>query len=586
MLKRKRGEDRDIAFFLRLKVDDVEESKGDEMTLPPTDGLSMEQIEALHKVARGKRVFITGSAGTGKSFLIDKIVEMLDLNDKKHIITALTGVAASEIMGMTLHSASCVNEDIDVTKQLHWLRKNKEVVKRFEADVWIVDEISMVNIVILKKIHQVAKALRGSEKPFGGIQFIVVGDFLQLPPITRDTSRPPFAFEYPEWAYLVEEVVLLEEAFRQKDETFLAILNEMRMGTLSDYHATILKENYQATVRKSMYKVDSVTKAKESTNVITKLYPKNTHVNEENEGHYKSLSSSRHKFFSSCSIECWDSSKRRGRDKVPVESKEYTDRLRHGDKRIKILSKKQKEDIEAIDYPDVEWSVDTRDHEAMTTLSNFIVNLGLPTTHKLKVGLQVMLRCNLSPKHNLVNGTRGTIVGFTKYASTSTFQDVKEHCESFEGFMRDLTRAAPVEKGGEGYPVVQFPGIRIVVMSNRWSVPLRSRGPMRWYACYETIPLSIAAAITIHKSQGLSLDEAAVSMDEIFAEGQCYVAFSRIRSLDGLTLISFNPSAVKAHPSAVRYYNVITQLKKEGIPLTSLEIQERFLRTSTSIDNK
>lgn len=583
MLKRKRDENRDVAFFLNIPFE-VEEVKVEEMALPSTEGLSEEQVEALTKVSQGKRIFITGSAGTGKSFLIDKIVEMLDNNDKKYIITALTGVAASEIMGTTLHAASKVNENVDVTKQLHWLKKNQEVIKHFDADVWIVDEVSMASITLLKKIHQVAKVMRGSEKPFGGIQFILVGDFLQLPPVSQDKSRPPFAFEYPEWAYLVEEVVLLEKAFRQKDETFLNILNEMRMGKLSDYHANILKEKYQATVRKSMYKIDA--KAKESTKLITKLFPKNTHVQEENQGHYKSLSGSRHKFFSSCHIECWDSAKHRGRERVSVDSREYIDRLRQGEKRIKVLSKKQKEEIEDIDYPDVNWKVDKRDHEAMTTLSTFIFNLGLPTVHKFKVGLQVMLRCNLSVEHGLVNGSRGTIVGFAKYSSPSTFQDVKSTCDSPEAFMRDLTRVTPLEKGGEGYPVVQFPGIRVVVMSNRWCIPLRNQGSLRWYACYETIPLFIAAAITIHKSQGLSMDEAAVSMDEIFSEGQCYVAFSRIRTLQGLSLLSFNPSSVKAHPSAVRFYNVITQMKKEGVPLTSLKIQERFARASTSVHKK
>ena len=580
MLKRKREEDRDIAFFLNIPFEE-DEVKEEEMTLPPTDGLSQDQIEGLQKVAQGKRVFITGSAGTGKSFLIDKIVDMLDANDKKYVITALTGVAASEIMGSTLNSASRVNDETDVNKCIFWLRKDREVMKRYEADVWIIDEVSMANITLLKKIHQVAKALRGDDRPFGGIQLIVVGDFLQLPPITQDRSRPLFAFEYPEWAYLIEEIVLLEEAFRQKDPTFLAILNEMRLGRIGGYHSHLLKEKYQETVRHAMYKVDSK-KAKNDTTIVTKLFPKNSHVNEENQGHYKSLSTSRHKFFSSCHLECWDSSKKRGREKVTVESKDYIDRLRQGEKRVKVLSKKQKEEVEAIDYPDVEWKLDKRDHEAMTTMSSFIFNLGLPTIHKLKVGLQVMLRCNLSTEHGLVNGSRGTIVGFSKYTSTLAFQDVKSNCDSFDAFMRDLTRVEPVEKGGEGYPVVQFPGIRIVVMANRWSIPLRTQGPVHWYTCYQTIPLSIAAAITIHKSQGLSMDEASISMDEIFAEGQCYVAFSRIRTLKGLSLLSFNPSAVRAHPSAVKFYTIIGQMKKEGVSLTSLEIQKRLTATSTS----
>lgn len=582
MLKRKRENDKDVAFFLNIPWDEEEDIK-DNMTLPDIDGLSSDQINALHKVASGKRIFITGSAGTGKSFLLDKIKEMLENNGKTYVVTALTGVAASEIMGMTLHSASRVGENTKVDKQIRWLRKNKEVIQRYMADVWIIDEISMVNIVVLNKIHQVAKAIRGNDMPFGGIQVVVAGDFLQLPPITQDKSKPLFAFEYPEWAYLISEVVLLEEGYRQKDPAFLAILHEMRLGRLGEYHANSLQEKYKDTVRRSMYNANS--------KPITQLFSTNKDVNKENRKHYKQLTSSKHTFLSSCHLECYDARRNR-RERVPVDSSEYIRRLRQGSKRIKVLSKAQKEEIKAIDISGasgVTWNIDRRDYDAITSLSTFIFNLGLPTIHKLKVGLQVMLRCNLSTEYNLVNGSRGTVVGFTQHASTSAFQDVRKHCETLDGFMRDLTRAIPVDKGGQGYPVVQFPHTRIVVMPNRWCIPLaenqEDKDELRWYACYESIPLSIAAAITIHKSQGLSLNAAAVSMDDIFAEGQCYVAFSRIRSLAGLSLLSFNPSAVKAHPSAVQYYNVIAQMKRDKIPLTSHQIQERFLRASPFVYN-
>jgi DNA replication protein DnaC len=176
-----------------------------ETTLRMRDKLSDEQRTVLDLVLKqGKSVFFTGPAGTGKSFLLRKIIEglsikYLGIDDECVAVTASTGLAAYSIGGRTLHSFAGIKlGTAPTTKLIMDIFKDKKVkLKRWlEVRVLIIDEVSMVDCTLFDKLDVIARAVRGVDKPFGGIQLVITGDFFQLPPVLQgqDTGNPRFCF--------------------------------------------------------------------------------------------------------------------------------------------------------------------------------------------------------------------------------------------------------------------------------------------------------------------------------------------------------------------------------------------------------
>jgi len=147
----------------------------------------MIQKEALKILKTNSNVFLTGSAGTGKTFLLNKFIEYLKKEKKQVGITASTGIAATHINGRTIHSWSGIglNKDMD-DKSIKDLIKRKYLRDRIrKTEVLIIDEISMLDADRLDLVNKVYKKIRYSSLPFGGVQVIMCGDFFQLPPIGR-----------------------------------------------------------------------------------------------------------------------------------------------------------------------------------------------------------------------------------------------------------------------------------------------------------------------------------------------------------------------------------------------------------------
>lgn len=200
--------------------------------------LTMEQLRVLAALREGRNVFATGPAGVGKSYLIKRALECAP-NPAATYVTATTGVAAINIGGATLHSFAGIRDGRGtLAKLLGRARGDPAASARWRTcRLLIIDEISMLDADLLERIDGVARAIRNRpHSPFGGVQLLLTGDLLQLPPVgSRDPSCPPplLAFQSPAWAALDLVTVPLTIVFRQRDPSFAAMLAEVRLGRCS-----------------------------------------------------------------------------------------------------------------------------------------------------------------------------------------------------------------------------------------------------------------------------------------------------------------------------------------------------------------
>jgi ATP-dependent exoDNAse (exonuclease V) alpha subunit len=209
----------------------------------------MTQEKALEVLKSGKNVFLTGEPGAGKTYTINLFQDYLASKGIHPEMTASTGIAATHINGITIHSWSGIGIKDTLTEQdiRHILGKPFVVKKILDASTLIIDEISMLNAGTLDNVDKVCRAVKGSirpmdaEKPFGGLQVIFVGDFFQLPPVSRK-EMAKFAFESQAWLSAEPVICYLTEQHRQEDSEFLEILNALRNGKVTKKHKDRLKK--------------------------------------------------------------------------------------------------------------------------------------------------------------------------------------------------------------------------------------------------------------------------------------------------------------------------------------------------------
>ncbi|KAM3965684.1 pif1 DNA helicase [Aphomia sociella] len=409
--------------------------------LTSTSSLNIEQQKVLEACLSGKNIFFTGSAGTGKSFLLKRIVAALPPDVT--VATASTGVAACHVGGTTLHAFAGIGDGSGTLEVLSERAMKLPLV----AQKWrkckhlIIDEISMVDGTFFEKLEGVARHVRKTDKPFGGIQLILCGDFLQLPPVVdRTKSGKRFCFQSPCWDKCVELCFELKEVHRQKDQEFISILNKIRIG-----HVT--KEISDRLIGTARQKIES------DGILATRLC---SHTN----------------------------------DSKMINDSKLADL--EGDEKI----------------------FSSQDSENATKMLD--MQTVAPSKLILKVGAQVMLLKNINVNAGLVNGARGVIVRFE-----------------------------------EGMPVVRFKNKKeYTAKTERWYVK-NSNGSL---LCRRQVPLNLAWAFSIHKSQGLTLDCVEMSLSKIFEAGQAYVALSRAQSLDTLRVLDFDSRHVWADPNVLEFY--------------------------------
>ena len=197
------------------------------------------QQEALSSVKSGKNVFITGVAGTGKSFLLSELRKELDDCD----VTATTGIAAVNINGVTIHSFAGVGlakDPVNIILQKMSYKAKKRIQ---ECNTLIIDEVSMMSGDLMEKLHYVFAVIKDKSPvlyPFGGVQVILFGDFLQLAPVTRFAGSD-FCFDSSVWDMCKFEYIQLKHVHRQEDKRFVEILTDMRSGIVTEESEKILK---------------------------------------------------------------------------------------------------------------------------------------------------------------------------------------------------------------------------------------------------------------------------------------------------------------------------------------------------------
>jgi len=213
--------------------------------------LNQDQKKAYEAILSGQNIFVTGPGGVGKSYLIQKVVDALTLKGRRVGLTAMTGCAAL-LLGnhaKTIHSWAGIGLGTDpAPKLIQGVKRNSKALRRWLiTHTLILDEVSMLTPELLEKLDTVAKAIRKSEKPFGGMQVVLVGDFFQLPPVYKDSDmdmpqqEKPFAFESPIWNKVIQRSIALTTIVRQKDPAFQKILNEARIGEVTQTSIELLK---------------------------------------------------------------------------------------------------------------------------------------------------------------------------------------------------------------------------------------------------------------------------------------------------------------------------------------------------------
>lgn len=394
----------------------------------------MTQAEALELMHSGANVFLTGEPGAGKTYTLNKFIEEAQAKHKRIAITASTGIAASHIGGTTIHSWSGLGiADSISDAELDRMSYKQQIMERYNrCDILIIDEVSMLHGSRLDMVDRACRWVRHNERPFGGLQVILVGDMFQLPPVTRGSDETDYAHHSNAWRVAELNPAYLTEQHRQgADDELLDILREMRNGGISKAHIDLLNTRTGLPVDEH----------------ITKLYTHNVDVDTLNNNKLNQLDGQMHTF--------------------------------------KMTGKGQ------------DWQID-----------KLKKNLLCPEKLQLKIDAEVMFVAN-DFEAGFVNGTRGRVIAFER-----------------------------------GNPIVETTdGLRIQVEEHTW----RQFNETGEYVIAEVsqTPLRLAWAVTIHKSQGMSLDSAEIDLTKAFVPGMGYVALSRVRSLEGLYLVGLGPQALQ-----------------------------------------
>ena len=322
------------------------------------------QTSAYNDILQGKSIFLTGPGGTGKSFLIKEIFNALPQTGREPSLTAMTGCAALLLhpKAKTLHSWSGVGLGTDAVPLLVGkIKKSRRAVLRWlKTDTLVIDEVSMMTPDLFEKLEEIARTIRRDQRPFGGLQIIMVGDFYQLPPISKG-DQTNFVFESPMWAKLGLITHDLTQIVRQKDEAFQTILNQARCGQLTKESLKILKRRMNLDY-KSMEIQPSM------------LFTRRAEVDTINMNHLRKLTGDR---------------------------KTY--------KATTIFNPLTQTQGLTNSSPEVVQAVETLDKVAA-----YSVEL------TLALGAQVMLLTNMNPGAGLVNGSRGVVIGFDRPTKDDT----------------------------------------------------------------------------------------------------------------------------------------------------------------------
>ena len=500
-----------------------------DMTHPEIAGLSDSQLSVLRAVAERSNVFVSGRAGSGKSKVIHVLVEALRSANTSVVVTAASGLAAGQVNGVTLHSLCCMG--IDDKKETRVcaasvIKKHGAMIKGLQ--VLIIDEVSMLSAETLKQALSIIGWVRD---PLPII--VLVGDFCQLPPAGKGT----LALESQVWRELKLEVVLLTSSFRQADATFVRLLDEARVGSLSNASIKALQTRvgvvFDGDVRPTM------------------LTPLRSLADAINVKELAKLTTERHEFRARVFLGTYDFTEKTwrpaaGTDRQPTlvrrtGSSEGTSATASasagagagaGSKSGTPWNPYAALDGAHVTLPD-------RDPQAWQNACALVTGCRQAVVLTMATGAQVMFTANVDPPR-IVNGSRGVVRGFSDGVGTL------------------------------GYPIVELvSGEAVTVVPFACTAAASKAGSSYVYLQF---PLGPAWAMTIHKSQGMSIDLAEINLGStLFSPGQAYVALSRLRTFNGLGITEFSEAAVRAvkvNPHVLEWY------KRQEARLLSSEVDK------------
>ena len=449
----------------------------------------MDQETALKIMLAGESVFLTGAAGSGKTYVLNQFIQKAKKRRWKVAKTATTGLAATHLNGNTIHSWSGIGIHDTFPRNFFDKFTKTRRKKIQETDVLIIDEVSMMHDYLLDMVDQVCRIVRECDKPFGGLQVILAGDFAQLPPVVRrgrgvagvsgvggrdvlgrgggrgvlgggggrnvlgglgagavgatnalgdEDNSSHFAYLSTAWQQLDPVICYLSCQYRQDDRDFVDILNAIREGDVHRHHAELLLGRVGAGLEGN----------------FAELYTTNFNVDRVNHRRLADI----------------------------IGTKEMTFEMTH-----------------------------TGSEGQVEALKRSVL---APEVLRLKAGATVMMLKN-DRNGRYVNGTMGEVVGF-EYET--------------------------------GYPTVLLNnGDEVTVGYDTWEM----RDNERKLAGVTQIPLRLAWAITVHKAQGMTLDAAKLDLRRAFAPGMGYVALSRVRELAALSLVGIGKTALMVSPEVV-----------------------------------
>lgn len=529
--------------------------------------LSKEQENVIELAKQGHNMFYTGSAGTGKSVLLRELIKTLKEmhGPEKVAVTASTGLAACNIGGITVHSFAGIGlGQGDATNLYRKIRRSRKHFKRWETiGVLVIDEVSMLDGDLLDKLDFIAQKIRKNGNVFGGIQLIFCGDFFQLPPVNKDPSNPiKFAFESKAWKDGIELKLLLEKVFRQQgDVKFIDMLNQLRLGKID------LKTELEFKKLDRPLPDDDI--------IPAELYSTRNEVDRANYSRLNKLPGKTYTY--------------RAIDGGQLQDAELKDKLLQNflaPKELQLKVGSQVMMIKNIDATLVNGSlgkvIDFMDSQTYMFYETVVQNPEMSQKEfEYYLDNPDILKESLKENNEENDGVvRNRSVKETFCIPGTQSQEIERLSETVFDFLKDikpndkevqanlqrkkeLIQQIHISSGSlRKLPLVRFKTSdmstrAVLVEPEDWAIEDELGKPL---VSRVQLPLMLAWALSIHKSQGQTLPKVKVDLKRVFEKGQAYVALSRAVSRDGLQVLNFDRNRIQSHEKVVSFYTSLTNV--------------------------